>query len=183
MRCKWVFAALLSIPPGIVAQNALPSGTILPVSLDTSLNAAKIHAGMRIRATVMQDIPGTAIRRRAQIVGHVVQAGAAKDGHLILEIRFDAVKIRSQMVPFTANLRALASFMEVEEAQIPEEMSSRGLTPETWTTQQIGGDQFYRGRRSGGCRCDYSRPGYALGRFGCAARPAGASLPGSDWRE
>ena len=35
--------------------------------------------------------------------------------------------------------------MDVEEAQVPEEMSSRGMNPENWTTQQIGGDQVYRG--------------------------------------
>ena len=64
---------------------------------------------------------------------------------MTLEIRFDAVRINGQMVPFNADLRALASYFDVEEAQIPEDMSSRGLTPETWTTQQIGGDQFYRG--------------------------------------
>lgn len=145
MRCNWLFAALLCLPLGIVAQNAPPSGTILPISLDTSLNAAKIHPGQLIRATVMQDIPGTAIHRRAKVEGNVVQAGTAENGQMKVEIRFDTVKTHGQMMPIQTNLRALASFMEVEEAQDPEEMSSRGLTPETWTTQQIGGDQVYRG--------------------------------------
>ncbi len=145
MRYEWILAVLLGAASGIAAQNALPAGTILPVSLDTSLNAAKIHPGQTIRATVMQDVPGTQIRCRARVLGHVVEAGKANDGQIHLEIRFNAVKIRGQMAPFRADLRALASFLEVEEAQIPEEMSSRGLTPETWTTQQIGGDQFYRG--------------------------------------
>jgi hypothetical protein len=145
MRCNWIFATILCLPLGIVAQNAPPSGTIIPVSLDTSLNAAKIHPGQMIRATVMQDIPGTAIHRHAKVEGQVVKVGATTNGQIEMEIRFDTVKTHSQMVPIQTNLRALASFMEVEEAKVPEEMGSRGLTPETWTTQQIGGDQFYRG--------------------------------------
>jgi hypothetical protein len=150
MPCKrifapLVFAASLSVAPSIMAQTAIPSGTILPISLDTGLNAAKVHPGERIRATVMQDVPGTSIRRRAKVVGQVVDAGASRNGGTQLKIRFDGVYVHGGLVPFQANLRALASLLEVEEAQIPEEMSSRGLTPATWTTQQIGGDQFYRG--------------------------------------
>jgi hypothetical protein len=150
MPCKrifapLVFAASLSVAPSIMAQTAIPSGTILPISLDTGLNAAKVHPGQQIRATVMQNVPGTPVRRRARVEGHVVLVDALKNGQIKLEIQFDAVKISGRMVPMKTNLRALASLLEVEEAQIPEEMSSRGLTPETWTTQQIGGDQFYRG--------------------------------------
>ena len=145
MRYQWLLAALLSIPPGIGAQTQLPSGIIVPISLDTGLNAAKVRPGQEIRATVMQDVPGTAIRRRAHVLGHVVRASTAANGRPQLEICFDSVRAHGTMVPFKANLRALASLLEVEEAQVPEDMSSRGLTPETWTTQQIGGDQFYRG--------------------------------------
>ena len=145
MRCNWLFAALLCLPLGIVAQNAPPSGTIIPISLHTSLNAAKIHPEQKIQATVMQDIPGTAIHRGAKVEGRVIEVGAMANGQMKMEIRFDAVKINGQMVPIRTDLRALASFMEVEEAQVPEEMSSEGLTPETATTQQIGGDQVYRG--------------------------------------
>ena len=145
MGPKWIFAALLCVPPGIIAQTAIPSGTILPVSLDTGLNAAKTHPGQEIRATVMQNIPGTLIRRRAKVVGHVVRAVMTKNGQIKLEFQFDVVKVNRRMVPMKTNLRALASLLEVEEAQIPEEMASRGLTPANWTTQQIGGEQFYRG--------------------------------------
>ena len=145
MRCNWLCAALLCLPLGIVAQNAPPAGTIIPISLDTSLNAAKIHSGQMIRATVMQDVPGTAIHRRAKVEGRVIKVGATTNGQMKMVIRFDAVKIDGQMVPIRTDLRAMASFMEVEEAKVPEEMSSRGMTPETWTTQQIGGDQVYRG--------------------------------------
>jgi hypothetical protein len=140
-----MLAALLAIPLAASAQSVVPSGTILPISLDGGLNAGKVHAGQTIRATVMQDVPGTAIRRRAHVTGHVIEATTAKNGEQTLKITWDGVLIDGGMVSIRTNLRALASFVEVEQAQVPEDMSSRGLTPETWTTQQIGGDQYYRG--------------------------------------
>lgn len=145
MHCKWILAAMLSFSQLTLAENVIPPGTIIPVSLDTGMNAAKLKPGQAIRATVMQDVPGTPIRRRARVVGHVLAASAERDGSARLEIRFDAVQEHGKSIPISASLRALASFMEVEEAQIPEDTSDRGLTPETWTTQQIGGEQVYRG--------------------------------------
>ena len=79
MRRLFTFLLLLGVSPNIVAQDSIPSGTILPVSLDTGLNASKARPGQIIRGTVMQDIPGTWIHRRAKAVGHVVQAVAIKD--------------------------------------------------------------------------------------------------------
>jgi hypothetical protein len=145
MRYTWILATVLLLPVGMAAQSVLPSGTILPVSLDTGLNAAKAHPGQQIRATVMQNIPGTAIRRRAKVLGHVLQASSAKNGPSRLEISFDAVQVHGHMLPFKADLRAVAGFMTVEEAKTPEQMADRGTPPETATTTQIGGDQVYRG--------------------------------------
>jgi len=145
MRCTAILAAtvLLTVPAGARAQ--IPSGTIIPVSLDGALNADRVHPGQQIRAEVMQDIPGTPIRRRARIFGHVVAVTSSKSGSASLALRFDAVQTHSQRFALRASLRALASFNEVEAAQVPEEMASRGITPEVATTQQIGGDNVYRG--------------------------------------
>jgi hypothetical protein len=145
MKCTWIWAAILSLPLAITAQSAPPVGTLLPVTLDRTLNVDKAYAGQQIRAEVMQNIPGTMIRRRDHVLGHVVKVTASKNGPSTLEIRFDAVQMRNRQIPLKTNLRALASFMEVEDAQVPEEMASRGITPEVATTQQIGGEQVYRG--------------------------------------
>ena len=145
MKYAWILAAILTLPVAAMAKTALPPGTILPVSLDKGLNASKVHAGMEIRAKVMQNVPGTPVRRGAEVIGHIVRANAPGKSKASLEISFDAVKIHKQRIPLKANLRALASFLEVEEAEDPEDMSSRGLNEESWTTQQIGGDQVYRG--------------------------------------
>jgi hypothetical protein len=145
MRSTATLAALLALSIPAAAQQALPAGSILAVSLNGSLNAAKVRAGQPISATLMQSVPGTLIHRRARVLGHVVQASATLNGPARLEIVFDAVESRGQRIPLKTNLRALASFNEVEAAQVPTVMSSRGMTPETWTTVQIGGDQVYRG--------------------------------------
>lgn len=144
MKSTLILAALMLSPIGVMAQSALPAGTILPVRLDTSLKANKVHAGQEIRAKVMQNIPGTPVRRGATVLGHVVRAGSS-NGQTKLEFCFDAVKIHGRRIPLKASLRALASVMEVEEAQIPEESADRSITPEVATTQQIGGEQVYRG--------------------------------------
>jgi hypothetical protein len=145
MKCTLILAALMLLPIGVMAQSALPVGTILPVSLDTSLKANKVHVGQEIRAKVMQNVPGTPVRRGATVLGHVVQAGSSKNGQTRLEFCFDAVKVHSRRIPLKADLRALASLMEVEAAQIPEESADRSIPPEVATTQQIGGEQVYRG--------------------------------------
>jgi hypothetical protein len=145
MKCTWILAALLALPVAMMAQSAVPTGTILPISLDKGLNASTAHPGQEIRAKVMQNVPGTPIRRGAEVIGHVVEANSSGSGPAKLTIRFESVRMRGQSIPISTNLRALASFIEVEQAQNPEEEGSRGLTPETWTTEQIGGEQVYRG--------------------------------------
>lgn len=145
MNWIWMLAAILILPAAATAQSPLPDGTILPISLDWGLSASKVHPGQQIRAEVMQDVPGTSIRRGAKVLGHVVEVHLSGNGPATLGFSFDSVVMHGQTIPIKANLRALASRLEVDEAQVPEDMSSRGLNEETWTTEQIGGDQDYRG--------------------------------------
>ena len=140
-----LLAILLSIPLAAAAQSSIPPGTILPVSLDGALNSVKVRAGRRVQATVMQNIPGTPVRRRAKVEGRVVETSGAGVLPARLEIVFDAVKVKGRLMPLRLGLRALASPLEVDEAQTPEEEASRGLPPEMATTRQIGGEEVYRG--------------------------------------
>lgn len=145
MKYASILAAALVFGGSAVAQPQIPAGTIIPVSLCGSLNADRARPGEEIRAEVMQDVPGTPIRRRARILGQIVAAEPSRSGSAKLVLRFDAVEMHGQRLPLKSSLRALASFTEVEAAQIPEEMSSRGITPEVATTRQIGGEDVYRG--------------------------------------
>jgi len=137
---KFLRLALLLLFPLALTAQTIPAGTILPVRLDNTLHARKLHAGQTFHARVMQNIPGTPIRRGAQVVGRVVAVTPTS-----LSLRFTAVIDHGRRIPVSTNLRAVASMLEVSESYIPEEEASRGLVPETWTTQQIGGDMVYRG--------------------------------------
>src|ERR1700739_3906633 len=57
MRYAWLLLLIL-LQPALFAQNAIPAGTVLPVRLDTGLNADRIASGKVVRAEVMQNIPG-----------------------------------------------------------------------------------------------------------------------------
>lgn len=127
------------------AQSTVPPGTLIPISLSRGLNVHKIHSGQQLRAEVMQDIPGTSVKRRATVLGHVVNSTSGSAGRAQLAISFDTIESHGRRIPIKTSLRALASFNEVESAQVPEEGASRGITPEVATTTQIGGEQVYRG--------------------------------------
>jgi hypothetical protein len=63
---------LLILAASLDAQNAIPSGAVLPLQLDTTINAVKAKPGQRVLATVMQNVPDTAVHRGAHVLGHVV---------------------------------------------------------------------------------------------------------------
>lgn len=137
-------------PSPLDAQNAIPAGTVLPAMLSSSLNAKKDRPGEKVVATIMQRVPlpgGKSIPAGARLLGHVLEVKApnANSGSVI-RLRFDRVQSRGENWPITAGLRAVASMMEVREAQLPTNTGGdRGTSPSTWTTIQVGGDVVYRG--------------------------------------
>lgn len=139
-----LFGAWL-LPWAVGAQPAVPPGTLIPVSLNGTVHSDRAQAGQPIKAKVMQDIPGTPVRRGDKVLGHVVRAQTTKNGPEKLQIAFDSVQTKRSTIPLKTSLRAIASFVEVGQAEVPEEGASRGITPAVATTEQIGGEQVYRG--------------------------------------
>jgi hypothetical protein len=125
----------------------IPAGTVLPVRINHSFSSKNAIAGQWITGRVMQDVPlpnNAKIPEGAKILGAIVSVEpATKSNNGKLSFRFDKLEIHHLTIPLATNLRALAGFMEVQEAQTPEATPGFG-TPYPWvTTRQIGGDEVY----------------------------------------
>jgi len=146
---KTIGLAVFVLTAASFAQVAIPPGTILPVELNSSLRSGKVRPGQTISARVMQDVPlatGSRIRSGTKVIGHVVAVKSATQARKAeITLRFDTVEEGNRRLPVTTNLRALASMMDVDEAQIPEMGSDRGSSEADWVTEQIGGDVAYHG--------------------------------------
>lgn len=144
-----LLAGLVILTTGLFGQSAIPAGTILPLRLSSSLNTKKSKAGQVVTARLMQDVPlpsGGKIRAGSKAIGLILDVVQARSGaRAELSLQFDTLEVSKRRIPMTTNLRALASLMEVEQAQIPSSGPDRGTSENSWTTEQIGGDVVYRG--------------------------------------
>jgi len=166
--------AVVTLSAGaIFAGTFVPDSSILPAELKTPLSSKNGKAGQVITARIMQDVPllGDAkIPMGSMLSGRVtkVQPAAGGDGGSI-SFRFDTLQIGQENVHLTVRLRALASFVEVRQAQLPT--GNDPANPEdTWNTVQVGGEVVYRGSgvvrsRTAGVVGRYVRGGGVLGNL------------------
>jgi hypothetical protein len=134
----------------LLAQESIPKGTILPVELKSSLDSRSAKSGQVVTGRIAQDVPlpGGRIHQGSKVVGQVVAVTRASGngGEGQITLRFDALMARKKKIAIDTNLRALASPMEVWDAQLPLTGSDRGTSESAWNTVLVGEDEVsYRG--------------------------------------
>jgi len=130
-----------------LAAQEIPVGTVLPVMLDTALDARRDKPGKQFSGRVMQDVPlpdGAKVPDHSRIVGHVVSVNAGAPSRLVL--RFETVEVGGHPIAIAVQLRALASMNEVFQAKLPtNSIDDYGTSTSDWNTIQIGGAGVFRG--------------------------------------
>ena len=128
-------------------ENKIPRGTILPVVLRTSFELNRCKPGELLRRQIAQEVPlpnGATIRRGSQIEGRIVEVTPAGDGTAAkVAMQFDRLNVKGKWIPVVTNLRAIAGFMTVIEAGVPDEAPAEGAPHDWLPTTQIGGDSVY----------------------------------------
>jgi hypothetical protein len=148
MAGVFVFATL-AVPCVEAGEQAIavPSGTILPVRLDKTISSAKSRPGEKITGKIMQEIPlasGEKIRKGSRVVGHIVEVIPASAGKAArVSVEFDKLVAANQSIAMVTDLRAIAGFMEVDQAQIPTTTPGESDVYVWLTRMQIGGDTVY----------------------------------------
>ncbi len=125
----------------------IPPGTILPVRLNQTISSAKCKPSQVITGRIMQDVPlspGVRIRAGSEVIGHVVDVTAATTkAKARISLQFDKLVFSHQTIPITTNLRAIAGFMRVIEAETPPIGAGESEVFRWLTTVQVGGDVIY----------------------------------------
>jgi hypothetical protein len=125
----------------------IPRGTILPVRLNSNLSSAKCRKDQVVTGRIMQDVPlstGVKIKEGSKILGHIVEVTPATvDAPARISFQFDKLVSSHQTFSITTNLRAIAGFMRIMEAQTPTMGPGESDVYRWLTTVQVGGDVVY----------------------------------------
>jgi hypothetical protein len=126
------------------SAEPIQAGTIIPVSLNSTLRSDKSESGDAITATVMQDVPlgtGETLRKGSKVTGHVIETAIPAKGPVesTISFQFDQVQLGNLTIPITTNLRAVAS----RKAVVAATPQVTGEGPDNQV--QIGGDQISYG--------------------------------------
>jgi hypothetical protein len=126
---------------------AIPSGTILPIRLTSTISSATCKPGQVITGRIMQNVllaSGGKIKEGSKILGHIVEVTPATAGaQARVSFQFDKLVFSNQTITILTNLRAIAGFMEVLYAETPTTAPGEGDNFYALTTVQVGGDVVY----------------------------------------
>jgi hypothetical protein len=87
---------------------------------------------------------GGKIKEGSKILGHIVEVTPASAGaQARISLEFDKLAFSNQTISIVTNLRAIAGFVEVRDAQTPTTAPGEGDNFYSLTTVQVGGDVVY----------------------------------------
>jgi hypothetical protein len=143
-----------SVPPKTgdeksTAKNiyTIPAGTILPVRLNSTFSSTKSKPGQVITGRIMQDVPlspGIRIKEGSKVVSHIVEVTRASTKKTArISLQFDRLICWHRTISIVTNLRAIAGFMRINEAQTPPIGPGESDVYRWLTTVQVGGDIVY----------------------------------------
>jgi hypothetical protein len=147
-----LLALLLAAVTVLHAQNQGKSystnmldGTVLPVQLSSTISLDKAVPGQPISARIAQDVPlenGFVLRRGTKVSGHIVSVTPGSPSRIAFT--FEKVEYsKSNPLAIVSNLRALASYLEIESASVPNTGSDPGTPSVWWNTVQVGDEGLY----------------------------------------
>jgi hypothetical protein len=126
---------------------AVPNGTILAVRLNVTISSTKCKPGQEITGRIMQRVPlpsGIFIREGSRVRGQIVAVNPVANGTAArISLQIDKLIIAHQAISIVTNLRAIAGFMEIAQAQTPPIGPGESDVYRWLTTQQVGGDLVY----------------------------------------
>lgn len=147
---RTLLLSVFALSAALAAQTNIPVGTIIPVALNSSLDAKNSKPGQTLTAQVAQDVPlynGAQIKAGTRVLGEVLEVTLAGNSQpATIALRFNQIEIAGHRISVSTDLRALASPLEVNQAQTSIAGQDWGSEPPWYqTTNQIGGDVVYRG--------------------------------------
>jgi hypothetical protein len=131
---------LLFAASAALAQE-IPTNTVIPIMLTSTIDASKAHAGQVVVGKLMERIPllSGSIPEGAKVFGHVAQVSKNQGAGSTVSVVFDKIVSKNREVVINTNVRAVASMMAVYDAQIPifePDRESRS----TWRLIPVGGE-------------------------------------------
>lgn len=148
---RLIATAIFTIAALSLTAQQIPSGTLLPVMLNKSIESGKAKPGQEIEATLRQDVPlpdGGKIKRLSKVLGRVVASKAVGGNEAGLSLQFDRIEIDKQTITVSTGLRTFASTQLVAQVRNPQNTNyAPGTSAWDLNIGLIGGQIAYNGQK------------------------------------